>query len=293
MRFFTNPQGGILDDLMIANLAITSSCGQCRAARMPTRRTCAAPCRGAATSSAWTIVRCSHSRAARRSPCWHGCRRAAAMRFMEVRRLRFSGADCVVSRSGYTGEDGFEISVPASQAETFARKLLENPRWPRSGSALATACAWKPGLCLYGSDLDPRTTPVEASLEWAIPEEPAHRRRARRRLPRERHDPAAARNRRRAQARRAALAGAHAGAWWQRSFIPSRREPVGQVTSGGFGPSVDAPVAMGYVARCRGQRRAPRFRRRARQARAGRGVQLPFIKPRLQALTEQTGDCGC
>ena len=76
--------------------------------------------------------------------------------------------DCFVTRSGYTGEDGFEISVPAAQAETLARALLAQPRSSRLAWAHATRCAWRPGQCLYGNDIDTTTTPVEAALNWAI-----------------------------------------------------------------------------------------------------------------------------
>ena len=90
------------------------------------------------------------------------------MTFMEVRALVIAGADCFVSRSGYTGEDGFEISVPAAKAESPARKLLEDSNVAPIGLGARDSLRLEAGLCLYGSDLDVRTTPVEAGLAWAI-----------------------------------------------------------------------------------------------------------------------------
>jgi aminomethyltransferase len=130
------------------------------------------------------------------------------MRFMDVRGLPILGMGCIVSRSGYTGEDGFEISVPASGAEFLARKLLENPKVAPIGLGARDSLRLEAGLCLYGCDLDANTTPVEARLDWAIQK-----------------------SRRRGGARE----------------DEDAQAPVGQVTSGGFGPSVNAPLAMGYV----------------------------------------------
>ncbi|MDF4805908.1 glycine cleavage system aminomethyltransferase GcvT, partial [Vibrio parahaemolyticus] len=90
------------------------------------------------------------------------------MLFMDIRKVEILGAECIVSRSGYTGEDGYEISVPADKAEELARKLTaeEEVEWIGLGArdSLRLEC----GLCLYGHDLDTTTTPVEASLLWGI-----------------------------------------------------------------------------------------------------------------------------
>lgn len=92
----------------------------------------------------------------------------ATMCFMDIQRLAVDGIECIVSRSGYTGEDGFEISVPAAQAAVLAEKLtaFDDVEWIGLGArdSLRLEC----GLCLYGHDLDETTTPVEASLLWAI-----------------------------------------------------------------------------------------------------------------------------
>ena len=92
----------------------------------------------------------------------------AAMRFMDVRTVSLLGATCEVSRSGYTGEDGFEISVPADTAEALARALLANPSVAPIGLGARDSLRLEAGLCLYGQDIDQTTNPVEAALEWSI-----------------------------------------------------------------------------------------------------------------------------
>ena len=172
----------------------------------------------------------------------------SSMRFMDVRSIKLLGADCVVSRSGYTGEDGFEISAPAAIAEAVARALLNNPLAAMIGLGARDSLRLEAGLCLYGSDLDTTTTPVEAALEWSIP--------ACRRSKGSRAGgfPGAktilyqlenGASRRRVGLRTAARAPIRHGA---KLFRDSRSvDEIGVVTSGGFGPSVNAPVAMGYI----------------------------------------------
>jgi aminomethyltransferase len=247
---FTNPAGGILDDLMIARcadrfvLVVNASRKELDEAHLR------------ASISERCIVERMDDRAllalqgplaqlalARLSPD------VASMRFMEVRELALLGVDCLVSRSGYTGEDGYEISVPAAHAQTLARKLLEDRNVAPIGLGARDSLRLEAGLCLYGSDLDAATTPVEAALEWAIPKV-----------------------RRKGGVREGGFPGADAilaqlsgGSSRRRVGLRSRERtpvrggsplypdagaqaPVGQVTSGGFGPTVNAPVAMGYVA---------------------------------------------
>ena len=93
---------------------------------------------------------------------------AAQLVFMTGARLAIAGADCLVTRSGYTGEDGFEISVPAAQAEALARTLLAQPEVQPIGLGARNSLRLEAGLCLYGNDLDATTTPVEAALNWAM-----------------------------------------------------------------------------------------------------------------------------
>src|SRR5262249_38737684 len=87
---------------------------------------------------------------------------------MDVRTLTFMGADCMVARSGYTGEDGFEISTPADIAREVAEELLVNADVAPVGLGARDSLRLEAGLCLYGSDIDEKTTPVEAGLSWAI-----------------------------------------------------------------------------------------------------------------------------
>ncbi len=88
--------------------------------------------------------------------------------FMTGGYFKVAGCDCFLTRSGYTGEDGFEISVPASQADRLARALLAQPEIKPVGLGARNSLRLEAGLCLYGNDLDKTTTPVEANLNWAI-----------------------------------------------------------------------------------------------------------------------------
>ncbi|MCP5156703.1 MAG: glycine cleavage system aminomethyltransferase GcvT [Ectothiorhodospiraceae bacterium] len=172
---------------------------------------------------------------------------AAGMRFMDVAELDVGGHTCVVSRSGYTGEDGYEISVAADAAIALARALLAREGVAPAGLGARDSLRLEAGLCLHGHDIDTTTSPVEAGLTWAIP-----------------------RVRRAGGARAGGFAGSEvvlgqiAGGTSRRrvGIRPAGRAPVregavvvgtdgaeiGRVTSGGFGPTVRAPVAMGYVA---------------------------------------------
>ena len=96
------------------------------------------------------------------------CAEAPAMRFMDAGPHRVDGIDCFVSRSGYTGEDGFEISVPAEHAEALAKTLLDNSDVLPIGLGARDSLRLEAGLCLYGHDIDTTTTPVEGALEWSI-----------------------------------------------------------------------------------------------------------------------------
>jgi len=167
---------------------------------------------------------------------------AAALPFMGVAAVTLAGTPALVSRSGYTGEDGFEISLPAAQAEPAARALLDQPEVGPAGLGARDVLRLEAGLCLYGNDIDELTTPVEAGLTWVI----AKRRR-------ERGDfPGAA----------AILDQLAKGPHRRRvGIVPEGRAPArggtdivapdgtaaGTVTSGGFSPSLNAPIAMGYV----------------------------------------------
>jgi aminomethyltransferase len=168
--------------------------------------------------------------------------------FMSGGRFTVAGCDCFLTRSGYTGEDGFEISLPASQAERLARALLAEPEVQPVGLGARNSLRLEAGLCLYGNDIDTTTTPVEASLNWAI-------QKVRRiggaraggfpgagKILAQLSDPATLRR------KRVGLIALER--------IPVRDHtalqgpdgaPIGEVTSGLLGPSINQPIAMGYV----------------------------------------------
>jgi aminomethyltransferase len=171
------------------------------------------------------------------------------MRFMDNRPLDIEGMACIVSRSGYTGEDGFELSLPGDAAEAFVRRLLDCPEVEPVGLGARNSLRLEAGLCLYGNDIDMQTTPLEAGLKWAVS--------AVRRPGGEREGGYPGADRIGAQLTDDS---------WTRQRVGLRgegRAPIrdgtplfdaegtaaGAVTSGVFGPSVDGPVAMGYVSR--------------------------------------------
>jgi glycine cleavage system T protein (aminomethyltransferase) len=208
---------------------------------------------------------------------------AAGMRFMDVRAVSILAADCIVSRSGYTGEDGFEISVPSAAAEVLARKLLNSPHVAMIGLGARDSLRLEAGLCLYGSDLDPATTPVEAALEWSI--------QASRRSGGVRAGgfPGAAiildqlkngASRRRVGLRPEGRAPIRHGA---RLFADSQsRDPIGVVTSGGFGPSVNAPIAMGYINLSHAMAAAPICAELRGERIPVRIAKFPFVPPKYK-----------
>jgi aminomethyltransferase len=171
-----------------------------------------------------------------------------SMGFMDVRAMVVMNVACTVSRSGYTGEDGFEISLPASHAETVARALLANDDVAMIGLGARDSLRLEAGLCLYGSDLDATTTPVEAGLEWSIQKVRRSGGSRAGNFPGAEkilHQLANGAPRRRVGLRPEGRAPIRHGA---RLFADQgAADAIGVVTSGGFGPSVNAPVAMGYV----------------------------------------------
>jgi aminomethyltransferase len=167
-----------------------------------------------------------------------------ALSFMTGAPAMIGGIPVHASRSGYTGEDGYEISVPADRAVALWRLLLENPEVRPIGLGARDSLRLEAGLCLYGHDIDTTTTPVEAGLSWSIQKRRREEggfpgaERVRRELS---EGPARVRVGLKPEGRAPAREGATI-------TTPDGRE-VGTVTSGGFGPTVGGPIAMGYVAR--------------------------------------------
>lgn len=246
---FTNESGGILDDLMVTNLGdrlflvVNAACKTedeahlrahlsdvCDITALPERALLAL--QGPKAEAVLAKF----------------CADVAKLKFMDVAELALAGLPCIVSRSGYTGEDGFEISVPAGGAEAFAETLLADPDVLPIGLGARDSLRLEAGLCLYGHDIDTTTTPVEGALIWSIPKS----RRSGGARPGgffgdsvilQQLDGGTSRTRvglqpeGRAPVREGAPLFASAEA----------AEPIGSVTSGGFGPSLNAPVAMGYL----------------------------------------------
>ncbi|WP_028241311.1 glycine cleavage system aminomethyltransferase GcvT [Stutzerimonas azotifigens] len=247
---FTDDNGGILDDLMVANLGddtlflvVNAACKEQDLAHL--QRHIGSRCAIESLFDDRALLALQGPKAAdalaRLAP------EVSGMTFMQIRRVQVAGIDCIVSRSGYTGEDGFEISVPVAAAETLARQLLAQPEVQPIGLGARDSLRLEAGLCLYGHDMSTATTPVEASLLWAI-----------------------SRVRRADGARAGGFPGAERVFAQQRDGVARKRvgllpqervpvregalivdaegNPLGEVTSGGFGPTLGAPVAMGYLA---------------------------------------------
>jgi aminomethyltransferase len=161
---------------------------------------------------------------------------------MRIARFEVAGVPALVSRSGYTGEDGFEISLDAAHAETVARAFLSEPEVLPIGLGARDSLRLEAGLCLYGHDIDEATSPITAGLGWVIGK--------RRKIARD--FPAAERimaelfegtRRKRVGLKLADKAPAREGA----EIVDPTGATVGRVTSGGYSPSLGAPIAMGYV----------------------------------------------
>jgi aminomethyltransferase len=246
----TNPDGGILDDLMVTRsaepdedgvlmLIVNAACKEADYAHI-----------AAALPATVRLIRADHrALIALQGPkaaavLERHCAGAAAMPFMTARSASFDGIDCHVSRSGYTGEDGYEISVKANRVRAIAERLLGHAEVKPIGLGARDALRLEAGLCLYGHDIDATTSPVEAALAWSIQK----RRReeggfpgAERVLAELRDGPRRLRVGLRPEGRIPAREGAE--------IKSSEGAPIGKVTSGGFGPSIGGPVAMGYVER--------------------------------------------
>ena len=246
---FTSDTGGILDDLMVANfgdhlfLVVNAACKIEDEAHL--RRHLSDTC----------IIEPLPDRAlialqgpkavevlSKHAPS------VAAMKFMDAGPHKVLGIDCFVSRSGYTGEDGFEISVPAEDAERLATALLADPAVLPIGLGARDSLRLEAGLCLYGHDIDTTTTPVEGALEWSVQKS--------RRLGGARAGgfPGAdiilkqfetGASRRRVGLRAEGRAPVREGAALYAGETSS--DKIGAVTSGGFGPTLNAPVSMGYL----------------------------------------------
>jgi aminomethyltransferase len=245
---FTNPEGGILDDLMVTRSADPAEDGVLFLVVNAATKEADYAHLSAHLPAGVRLIRADHRALiaaqgpmARQAVGRH-CPEAVPMAFMSAITTRFDGIDCHISRSGYTGEDGFEISCKATRVRAIAERLLSEPSVKLIGLGARDSLRLEAGLCLYGHDIDTTTSPVEAALTWSIQK----RRRAEggfpgaERIQREiAESPARVRVGIKPEGRAPAREGTEI-----RSIAG---EPIGKVTSGGFGPSVNGPVSMGYV----------------------------------------------
>jgi aminomethyltransferase len=240
----TNEAGGILDDLMVANLGGERLFVVVNASRKEIDFT-----HIAANLPSGVRLHPHEDRAllALQGPAAAEvmrriCAEAAQLPFMGVATVTLAGIQCLVSRSGYTGEDGFEISVPADAAQVVAQRIADEPEVVPAGLGARDSLRLEAGLCLYGNDIDELTSPIEADLGWVI----GKRRRTAWDFPgamaiRDQLEHGTTRRRvgirpdGRAPARALTEIGAGDGT------------EAGTITSGGFSPTLSAPIAMGYV----------------------------------------------
>ena len=246
---FTNPQGGIQDDLMFANrsdhifMVVNAACADADVKYLCEMLEPDISIKHLQNRALLALQGpCAEAVLAEHHPA------ICDMKFMDVETLPLAGAECWISRSGYTGEDGFEISVPTAAANDLAQALLAHEDVEFIGLGARDSLRLEAGLCLYGHDIDPNTSPVEAGLSWSIQ-----------------------RARRTGGDRAGGFPGAERILGELSEGAPKKRvglrpqgrapmregvlifadeadgAPIGSVTSGGFGPTVQGPVAMGYV----------------------------------------------
>ena len=247
--FLTTDEGGILDDLMFSNRAdhiFVVLNAACKDSDIKYLRSLLEPNISIKEIESRALIALQGPASEAVLGKYHP--QIKNMKFMDVETLTIDGAECWISRSGYTGEDGFEISIPAEAAEPITRSILSNQNVEFIGLGARDSLRLEAGLCLYGHDIDQATTPVEASLTWAIQKA------------------------RRSNGSRASgfigseiilkqLAG---GTNKKRvGLLPQTRAPmregveifatetskeaIGKITSGGYGPTVGYPIAMGYI----------------------------------------------
>ena len=246
--FFTNSSGGLLDDLMITRredhlfLIVNAACKEADTRHLVTHIGHRCTIQPLPDRALLALQGPQASKAlARLNPA------VTSLTFMSGNTIALAGADCFVTRSGYTGEDGYEISVPAAQAEMLARALLALREVKPAGLGARDTLRLEAGLCLYGHDISETTTPIEAGLSWAIQKV--------RRAGGERHGGypgAAAIDAQLASGcstKRVGLLGlervpVREGA----PIVDAHGRKLGRVTSGTLSPTINEPIAMAYLA---------------------------------------------
>jgi aminomethyltransferase len=246
----TNEDGGILDDLMVTRSADPEEDGVLMLIVNAATKEADYAHLSARLPAGVRLLRADHrALIAVQGPSavlavGRHCPDAVGLRFMSAITTRFDGIDCHISRSGYTGEDGYEISCKATRVRAIVERLLSEPSVKLIGLGARDSLRLEAGFCLYGHDIDTTTSPVEAALTWSI----GKRRREEggfpgaERIQRELRDGAA---RLRVGIKPDGRAPAREGT----EIRSAEGAPIGKVTSGGFGPSVNGPISMGYVAK--------------------------------------------
>lgn len=278
--FFTNEEGNILDDLMVANagdhlfVVVNAACKAQDIAHL--RQHIGERCTiEELTDRALLAIQGPKAVdvVARFAP------EVAEMTFMKVRPITLLGVECFISRSGYTGEDGFEISIPADHAEKIARALLAEEELEPIGLGARDSLRLEAGLCLYGHDIDDTTSPIEGSLLWGI-----------------------SKIRRPKGARAGGFLGAEAVYKHMEEGVTRKRvgfkvdgrapiregaevctadgEVIGKITSGSFAPTYGSPVAMGYVAKAYSKVGTELYAMVRGKARPMTVVKTPFVPQR-------------
>ena len=246
---FTNDAGGIQDDLMLANLGdsifvvVNAACKDADIDHM--RRHLGDICEVDVLKDRALLALQGPAAESALSQLSPG---VAGLKFMDVAVLAIDGAECLVSRSGYTGEDGYEISVPQKEAESLARALLVMEDVEPIGLGARDSLRLEAGLCLYGHDIDQTTSPVEGAIEWAI--QKARRKGGERaggfpgadRILSELENGT---SRRRVGILPDGRAPMREGTELYASETGG--DPIGKITSGAFGPTIERPMSMGYV----------------------------------------------
>jgi len=274
---FTNECGGILDDLMVTKagdrlrLVVNAACREADIRHL----------RDGLGAGIEVAERADRALVALQGPAAAavlgrpGAAALATMPFMGFVESSVGGIDCLVWRSGYTGEDGYEISAAAEDAEALARLLLAEAEVMPIGLGARDSLRLEAGLCLHGHDIDETTTPIEAGLLWSI----GKRRREAGGFPGDgviQSQIEDGVDRRRVGIRPEGRAPAREGT----ELRDAADTPVGEITSGGFGPSVGGPVAMGYVTTASAKDATPLTAMVRGRPLAARVARLPFVEQR-------------
>ena len=271
--FFTNAQGGILDDLIVSNAGDHFFVVVNAALRHQDIPHMKAGLDGVEVTELFDRALVAVQGPSAEDVVGSLCPGARDLKFMETTSAEILNVECRVSRLGYTGEDGYEISIPEPGAEEVTRALLAHEDCEPAGLGARDSLRLEAGLCLYGADIDQTTTPIEAGLGWAI----------QKRRKEEGGFPGAARiqeelstgpKRKLVGIRPLGRAPARQGVEIQNE----EGKTIGNITSGGFGPTVDGPVSMGYVEADYAKPGTQILLVIRGKAQAAETVSLPFVK---------------